>query len=114
MHREIIIEKQTSTVTEKKDKCFDCQMMFKSKSEMMIHGLDVHINKGKMCRDPENCTFTKCWFRHNHLATQIISHNVTTNPKIVVTKKESNSQNINDQDFLKAPTNLKPKLNRQN
>ena len=67
---------------------------------MMTHRLDVHPHKVKLCKDPSNCTFQKCWFRHSRKNQIEEDQNEPT-------------KEINYQVFQNAPANLKPPLNNQ-
>ena len=69
----------------------------------MTHRLEVHPNKVKFCKDPENCTFKKCWFKHNENSIVIEENGKTPAPK-----------QGNNPDFQNAPTSLKPPLDNQN
>ena len=62
---------------------------------MMMHRLDVHPNKCKPCRDPDNCTFKKCWYKHTD---KIIIINENIRPEMQA-------------NFQKVSTQLKPPLN---
>ena len=69
----------------------------------MTHRLEVHPNKVKFCKDPENCTFKKCWFKYNENSIVIEENGKTPAPK-----------QGNNPDFQNAPTSLKPPLDNQN
>ena len=103
-------KKETATETEKKHKCYDCQTVFKTKNEMMTHRINVHTNKVKLCRDPENCSFTKCWYRHTSSSTRDLNQESTNEPSNVNNVNNINQTKTNDQDFSKAPANPEPPL----
>ena len=109
-HSERQSEKDTAPETEKKHKCYDCQTVFKTKNEMMTHRINVHRNKVKLCRDPENCSFTKCWYRHNSISTRDLNQELTNEPSNVNNVNNINQTKTNDQDFSKAPANPEPPL----
>ena len=85
--------KNNTTSSENTSKCYDRNNMFKTKREMMMHRLNVHPDKVKPCRDPDNFNFTKCWYKH--------SEKVINSTNIGPAEKESNFQAASDK--LKSP-----------
>ena len=47
-------------------KCHTCRKTFTSKDEMMTHRLKDYPEKVKHCKDGENCTQQKCWYKHDN------------------------------------------------
>ena len=94
-HSDAAPKKDNQPSPESMAKFYDCNNLFNTKSEMMMHRLNFHSNKVKPCRDPDNCTFSKCWYKH--------SEKVITPNNDVQVEKESN--------FQKASDKLKPPLN---
>ena len=100
-------ETQAKQGTEDKEdnKCFTCQMMFKTKSGMFKHRKLKHPDQVPPCRRHQtgNCGFSDefCWNKHN---ATLDKHTEKTH--------EINAS-TEDQDFHKSHENMEPPENHQ-
>ena len=115
------VQKKSPNATEKGNgfPCFDCEQSFKSRYVMMEHRSKQHKEKMKMCKNAENCTFTKCWFRHSTNATKSKPNEVDTNQEwldeeldneIEHLENENKELNNESEDFQEDPTEPNPPL----
>ena len=65
-----------------------------------MHKLEIHPEKIKPSRNPENCEFTNCWYKH---VIPKIKENIRTNEPSSEQKEEQKVEN-----FQKAQINPKP------
>ena len=88
---------------EQTEECYICKNKFRTKRDLMLHRLENHPEKVMPCRNPDNCQFETCWYKHTKQINESSNQN----------EEESESPNMrentpNPVNFQKAPMAQKP------
>ena len=86
--------------------CYICKNKFQSKNEMMLHRKEIHPKRVKNCKDPQNCSFKKCWCNHNEIVN---SPQIENEPE-----KEVEIENQTEGNFQLVPELREPHLAPKN
>ena len=97
------MQKHVELKSNKTTECDDCKETFKRISTMMLHRKTKHPDKVRLCRSPESCEYTNCWYMHrktNNGNNEIVSNSINQNEK--------------EQDFHIGQVKLNPPLVKRN
>ena len=87
----------TTKETSKPMECYDCRKMFKNKGDLMKHRKSAHIEKLKVCKYGDKCSFSLCWYRHKETESD------TVEPTTEEAELETTETNTVVEEFPKGP-----------